>query len=179
MHRSTVSCGVYDLRIFGPVNYYGYNTPYPCRLSGGQILEALHSDPASSLSVEQERTAKLLKPPPRFVMMITMLWRERLYVHPSCLRLISCVCLEPFIFHGHDMPSQLEHISVSVTGKSSCIFHHYWHVISVNSTSSALAKLSKGASGGTGKTPQTEKKETPQERLKRIMSKQLNKQSMC
>ncbi|CAD6203933.1 unnamed protein product [Miscanthus lutarioriparius] len=80
----------------------------PNRLSGGQILEALHSDPASSLSVEQERTAKLLKPPP--------------------------------------------------------------------STSSALAKLSKGASGGTGKTPQTEKKETPQERLKRIMSKQLNKQ---
>jgi hypothetical protein len=55
------------------VNYYGYNTPYPCRLSGGQILEALHSDPASSLSVEQERTAKLLKPPPRFVMMIAML----------------------------------------------------------------------------------------------------------
>ncbi|ONL98721.1 Splicing factor arginine/serine-rich [Zea mays] len=77
-------------------------------LSGGQILEALHSDPASSLSVEQERTAKLLKPSP--------------------------------------------------------------------STSSALAKLSKVASGGTGKTPQTEKKETPQERLKRIMSKQLNKQ---
>lgn len=49
----------------------------------------------------------------------------------------------------------------------------------LNSTSSALAKLSKVASGGTGKTPQTEKKETPQERLKRIMSKQLNKQSMC
>uniref|UniRef100_A0A453HXP5 Uncharacterized protein n=1 Tax=Aegilops tauschii subsp. strangulata TaxID=200361 RepID=A0A453HXP5_AEGTS len=45
----------------------------------------------------------------------------------------------------------------------------------VNSTSSALAKL-KGASGGLGKTPQAEKKETPQERLKRIMSKQLNKQ---
>lgn len=80
----------------------------PNRLSGGQILEALHSDPASSLSMEQERSAKLLKPLP--------------------------------------------------------------------STSSALAKLSKGASGGTGKTPQAEKKETPQERLKRIMSKQLNKQ---
>ncbi|XP_025793136.1 CLK4-associating serine/arginine rich protein isoform X2 [Panicum hallii] len=80
----------------------------PNRSSGGQILEALHSDPASSLSVEQERSAKLLKPLP--------------------------------------------------------------------STSAALAKLSKGASGVTGKTPQTEKKETPQERLKRIMSKQLNKQ---
>ncbi|OEL30140.1 hypothetical protein BAE44_0008841 [Dichanthelium oligosanthes] len=76
--------------------------------SGGQILEALHSDPASSLSVEQERSSKLLKPLP--------------------------------------------------------------------STSAALAKLSKGASGVTGKAPQTEKKETPQERLKRIMSKQLNKQ---
>ncbi|KAF8698680.1 hypothetical protein HU200_034929 [Digitaria exilis] len=78
------------------------------RSSGGQILEALHSDPASSLSVEQERSAKLLKPLP--------------------------------------------------------------------STSAALAKLNKGATGVTGKTPQTEKKETPQERLKRIMSKQLNKQ---
>ncbi|KAL6594066.1 hypothetical protein ACP70R_048967 [Stipagrostis hirtigluma subsp. patula] len=75
--------------------------------SGGQILEALHSDPASSLSVEQERSAKILKP---------------------------------------------------------------------LASTSALAKLSKGASGGIGKTPQTEKKETPQERLKRIMSKQLNKQ---
>jgi splicing factor, arginine/serine-rich 16 len=45
-------------------------------------------------------------------------------------------------------------------------------------SASAITKLSKGASGGAGKTPQTEKKETPQERLKRIMSKQLNKQSM-
>ncbi|KAL6650078.1 hypothetical protein ACP70R_014302 [Stipagrostis hirtigluma subsp. patula] len=79
----------------------------PNRSSGGQILEALHSDPASSLSVEQERSSKTLKP---------------------------------------------------------------------LASTSALAKLSKGASGGTGKTPQTEKKETPQERLKRIMSKQLNKQ---
>uniref|UniRef100_A0A453HXP1 Uncharacterized protein n=2 Tax=Aegilops tauschii subsp. strangulata TaxID=200361 RepID=A0A453HXP1_AEGTS len=79
----------------------------PNRSSGVHILEALHSDPASSLSMEQEKSAKILKPPA--------------------------------------------------------------------STSSALAKL-KGASGGLGKTPQAEKKETPQERLKRIMSKQLNKQ---
>uniref|UniRef100_A0A803KXX3 Suppressor of white apricot N-terminal domain-containing protein n=1 Tax=Chenopodium quinoa TaxID=63459 RepID=A0A803KXX3_CHEQI len=43
------------------------------------------------------------------------------------------------------------------------------------STSSALAKL-KGATGAPSKQPQGEKKETPQERLKRIMSKQLNKQ---
>jgi hypothetical protein len=48
------------------------------------------------------------------------------------------------------------------------------------SASSAIAKLSKPISAGgvAGKeTPQGEKKETPQERLKRIMSKQLNKQS--
>lgn len=86
------------------------------------------------------------------------------------------VCLEPFtlFFMGClDLSMSL------LLREPSCIFHHYWHVISVNSTSSALAKLSKVASGGTGKTPQTEKKETPQERLKRIMSKQLNKQSMC
>ncbi|CAO2830886.1 unnamed protein product [Amaranthus hypochondriacus] len=43
------------------------------------------------------------------------------------------------------------------------------------STSSALAKL-KGATGASSKQPHDEKKETPQERLKRIMSKQLNKQ---
>lgn len=78
-----------------------------CRSSGGQILEALHSDPASSLSVEQEKSTKNLKAP---------------------------------------------------------------------TSTSALVKLSKGATGGPGKTVRTEKKETPQERLKRIMSKQLNKQ---
>lgn len=47
-----------------------------------------------------------------------------------------------------------------------------------HSTTSAIAKLSKAStSGGTSKQ-QGEKKETPQERLKRIMSRQLNKQSM-
>lgn len=45
------------------------------------------------------------------------------------------------------------------------------------STSSALAKLTKGStSGGPSKQQPGEKKETPQERLKRIMSVQLNKQ---
>ncbi|PQQ05880.1 CLK4-associating serine/arginine rich protein isoform X2 [Prunus yedoensis var. nudiflora] len=45
------------------------------------------------------------------------------------------------------------------------------------SASSALAKLTKGStSGGPLKQQPVEKKETPQERLKRIMSRQLNKQ---
>ncbi|KAK3015466.1 hypothetical protein RJ639_006828 [Escallonia herrerae] len=44
------------------------------------------------------------------------------------------------------------------------------------STSSGLAKLSKATSGGSLSKQSGEKKETPQERLKRIMSKQLNKQ---
>jgi arginine/serine-rich splicing factor 16 len=49
----------------------------------------------------------------------------------------------------------------------------------LNSTPSGLAKLTKAStSGGPLKQQQGEKKETPQERLKRIMSKQLNKQSM-
>lgn len=78
-----------------------------CRPSSERILEALHVDPASALTVEQEKN-KVLKP--------------------------------------------------------------------LVSTSSAMAKLSKAAPGGSLKTPQAEKKETPQERLKRIMSKQLNKQ---
>lgn len=46
-----------------------------------------------------------------------------------------------------------------------------------HSASSALAKLKAGGSGGPLKHQQGEKKETPQERLKRIMNKQLNKQS--
>ncbi|KAM7510387.1 hypothetical protein LguiB_009262 [Lonicera macranthoides] len=78
------------------------------RPSSGCILEALHIDPASGVSVEKEKNSKLLKP------------------------------------------------SVS--------------------TSSALAKLSKATSTGSLSKQQGEKKETPQERLKRIMSKQLNKQ---
>ncbi|XP_042481999.1 CLK4-associating serine/arginine rich protein-like isoform X3 [Macadamia integrifolia] len=80
------------------------------RPSSGRILEALHIDPASAVSLDQEKSTKLLKP-------------------------------------------------------------------SISSTSSALAKLSKPTvPGGPLKSPQGEKKETPQERLKRIMSKQLNKQ---
>ncbi|KAK6923033.1 Suppressor of white apricot, N-terminal domain [Dillenia turbinata] len=79
------------------------------RPSSGQILEALHIDPASGVTLDQEKNKKVLKP------------------------------------------------SVSTT--------------------SALAKLSRGTtSGGTSKQQQGEKKETPQERLKRIMAKQLNKQ---
>ncbi|XP_042501229.1 CLK4-associating serine/arginine rich protein-like isoform X2 [Macadamia integrifolia] len=79
------------------------------RPSSGHILEALHTDPASAVSLDQEKSPKVLKP------------------------------------------------SIS--------------------TSSALAKLSKSTvPGGPLKVQQGEKKETPQERLKRIMSKQLNKQ---
>ncbi|KAF7828730.1 CLK4-associating serine/arginine rich protein [Senna tora] len=77
--------------------------------SSGRILEALHVDPASGVSIDKDKATKVLKP-------------------------------------------------------------------SAN-TSSALAKLSKAsASGGPLKQQQGEKKETPQERLKRIMNKQLNKQ---
>ncbi|XP_024519082.1 CLK4-associating serine/arginine rich protein isoform X1 [Selaginella moellendorffii] len=47
-------------------------------------------------------------------------------------------------------------------------------VTPLSSTSSAIAKLSKPPAAP--KAQQAEKKETPQERLKRIMSKQLNKQ---
>ncbi|KAF5961172.1 hypothetical protein HYC85_002381 [Camellia sinensis] len=77
------------------------------RPSSGRILEALHIDPASSLSHVKDKNTKVSKP-------------------------------------------QV-------------------------STSSALAKLSKPTSSG-ALSKQGEKKETPQERLKRIMSRQLNKQ---
>jgi hypothetical protein len=51
---------------------------------------------------------------------------KRAAVCASELLAIDILCLSRtlyFIFHGHDMPSRLEHISV--TGKLSCIFHHY------------------------------------------------------
>ncbi|KAI3452022.1 hypothetical protein Pfo_008687 [Paulownia fortunei] len=78
------------------------------RPSSGRILEALHVDPASGVSLDKDRNTKLLKTTP--------------------------------------------------------------------STSSALAKLSKATSSGSLSKQQGEKKETPQDRLKRIMNKQLNKQ---
>ncbi|KAG8642614.1 hypothetical protein MANES_12G106800v8 [Manihot esculenta] len=79
------------------------------RQSSGRILEALHVDPASGVSLDKEKNAKAVKP--------------------------------------------------------------------AVSTSSALAKLTKASSsGGPLKQQPGEKKETPQGRLKRIMSKQLNKQ---
>ncbi|KAG5089599.1 hypothetical protein JHK86_002211 [Glycine max] len=77
------------------------------RPTSGCILEALHVDPASGVSIDKDKGTKVLKP-------------------------------------------------------------------SVSGSSSALAKLKAGGSGGPLK--QGEKKETPQERLKRIMNKQLNKQ---
>ncbi|XP_020537237.1 CLK4-associating serine/arginine rich protein isoform X2 [Jatropha curcas] len=81
------------------------------RPSSGHILEALHIDPASGVSLDKEKSTKAVKP--------------------------------------------------------------------AVSTSSALAKLTKASSSrGLGPLKQQPgaKKETPQERLKRIMSKQLNKQ---
>ncbi|CAK9166505.1 unnamed protein product [Ilex paraguariensis] len=78
------------------------------RPSSGRILEALHVDPASGVSIDKEKNSKSLKPSA--------------------------------------------------------------------STSPALAKLSKATSSGSLSKQPGEKKETPQERLKRIMSKQLNKQ---
>ncbi|KAK6128975.1 hypothetical protein DH2020_037282 [Rehmannia glutinosa] len=78
------------------------------RPSSGRILEALHVDPASGVTLDKDRNTKLLKTTP--------------------------------------------------------------------STSSALLKLSKTTSTGNLSKQPGEKKETPQERLKRIMDKQLNKQ---
>ncbi|KAK5843601.1 hypothetical protein PVK06_006058 [Gossypium arboreum] len=84
-------------------------SPSYSRPSSGHILEALHGDPASGVSLDKEKSGEVLKP--------------------------------------------------ALSGTS------------------ALAKLTKAsASGGPSKQGQVEKKETPQERLKRIMNKQLNKQ---
>lgn len=42
--------------------------PLFCRPSSGHILEALHIDPASGVSLDKEKNAKLLKPPVRYIM---------------------------------------------------------------------------------------------------------------
>ncbi|XP_049357263.1 uncharacterized protein LOC125821953 isoform X1 [Solanum verrucosum] len=78
------------------------------RPSTGRILEALHVDPASGVSIDKDKSGQMLKTP--------------------------------------------------------------------ISASSALSKLNKTTSSSSLSKQQGEKKETPQERLKRIMSKQLNKQ---
>ncbi|TYG94818.1 hypothetical protein ES288_A11G219000v1 [Gossypium darwinii] len=83
--------------------------PRSRRLSSGPILEALHVDPASGVSLDKEKSSKVSKP--------------------------------------------------AVSGLPT------------------LAKLTKAsASGGPSRQGQIDKKETPQERLKRIMNRQLNKQ---
>lgn len=40
--------------------------PLFCRPSSGHILEALHVDPASGVSLDKEKNSKLLKPPARY-----------------------------------------------------------------------------------------------------------------
>ena len=57
------------------------------------------------------------------------------------------------------------------------LFCFFLFALFLGSPSLALMKLSKSTSSG-GLAKQGEKKETPQERLKRIMSRQLNKQSI-
>lgn len=39
-----------------------------CRPSSGHILEALHIDPASGVSLDKEKNTKLVKPPVRYTM---------------------------------------------------------------------------------------------------------------
>lgn len=118
-----------------------------CRQSSGRILEALHVDPASGVSLDKEKNAKAVKPAVRYGIMSRDTDDVRTHY-----------CLVEF------EPTSL------------CVMILFFFF---NSTSSALAKLTKASSsGGPLKQQPGEKKETPQERLKRIMSKQLNKQSM-
>ncbi|KAF8410068.1 hypothetical protein HHK36_002590 [Tetracentron sinense] len=110
-HSTFNSCKARLDNVFLPqlILHSGYLMQKVLGPSSSRILEALHIDPASAVSLDQEKSTKVLKP--------------------------------------------------------------------LVSTSSALAKLSKATGSGVAFKPQQgEKKETPQERLKRIMSKQLNKQ---
>uniref|UniRef100_A0A803PEW9 Suppressor of white apricot N-terminal domain-containing protein n=1 Tax=Cannabis sativa TaxID=3483 RepID=A0A803PEW9_CANSA len=94
---------------FSPPSSPPSHTDVLNRPSSGPILEALHVDPASGVSVNRDKGTKMVKVPPV-------------------------------------------------------------------SASSAIAKLTKGSTSGGPLKQEGEKKETPQERLKRIMSRQLNKQ---
>lgn len=43
-----------------------YNFVFQCRPSSGHILEALHVDPASGVSLEKDKIVKLPKPSVRY-----------------------------------------------------------------------------------------------------------------
>ncbi|GFZ21688.1 hypothetical protein Acr_29g0008500 [Actinidia rufa] len=105
--QSLLCCSSLSTIMIPEANICGLEFRRP-RPSSGQILEALHTDPASDLSLDKEKNYKVTK-------------------------------------------AQV-------------------------SASSALAKLSKPTISESLFKQQGEKKETPQERLKRIMSSQLNKQ---
>lgn len=112
-----------------------------CRPSSGHILEALHIDPASGVSLDKDRKGKLLKTTQRY---LPSLPNPK---YPQESAVLEKICSTEF-------------------------------ANTLGSTSSALAKLNKATSSGSLIKQQGEKKETPQERLKRIMDKQLNKQSI-
>lgn len=90
------------------MKHFLFNISLFCRPPTGRILEALHVDPASGVSIDKDKSGQMLKTP--------------------------------------------------------------------TSASSGLSKLNKTTISSSLSKQQGEKKETPQERLKRIMSKQLNKQ---
>lgn len=92
------------------MKHFLFNISLFCRPPTGRILEALHVDPASGVSIDKDKSGQMLKTP--------------------------------------------------------------------TSASSAQSKLNKTTISSSLSKQQGEKKETPQERLKRIMSKQLNKQSI-
>lgn len=56
-----------DWDLFSIMHRVGnYNFVFPCRPSSGHILEALHVDPASGVSLEKDKIVKLPKPSVRY-----------------------------------------------------------------------------------------------------------------
>ena len=153
-----------------------------CRPSSGRILEALHVDPASGISLEKEKHCKVLKPSVRYFVvsgskfiiflsefLFSNIGLVDMHVYGASLviGLLYAYCL---FWLGIPV---LSYYSANPDGLLNSFVYFY------GSTSSGLSKLSKPTTIGGPSKQQGERKETPQERLKRIMSKQLNKQSIC
>lgn len=172
-----------------------------CRPSSGRILEALHVDPASGVSLDKEKHSKVLKPSVRYFVIAEFLlffkiyffffnigqltWKYSevdCYCAYFCFLPVFFLALFFFLFPFLGLIFSLLPVCMGAPVFSYysvcayCLLNSF--VYFYYSTSSGLSKLSKPTTIGGPLKQQGEKKETPQERLKRIMSKQLSKQSM-
>lgn len=140
----------------------------------GVILEALHTDPANIVALEQGNFSRTHKPSvvsrySRIPSNIMFLLYSRIQIIFVFLFSFSRFMLICYLLMYILVIFKISHFFTFYSKLIRSLSLHF-------SPSFTTAKLFKTLNAGS-KLQETEKKETPQERLKRIMSKQLNKQS--